>query len=54
MITRWVITNDETHEVFGVGFATEKEAWAAQVELAQKNNTSPYSYTAHPVTFEVE
>lgn len=53
MIERWILTDDVTHEVMPDGYASQKEAWAAQVDLARKTGRSPYEWTAHKVTFDV-
>lgn len=53
MIERWILIDDVTHAVHSEGFATEREAWAAQVQLARQHNRSPYEWSAHKVTFYV-
>ncbi len=53
MVERWIVIDDRTHEVMPDGYASEKEAWAAQVALARKADRSPYEWTAHKVTFDV-
>lgn len=53
MIDRWIIVDDVTHEVHPEGASSEKEAWKIQRELAEKQNRSPYEWSAHKVSIEL-
>lgn len=53
MVDRWVLVDDQTHEVHPEGFETQKDAWRAAVELARAAKRSPYEWTMYKVEIPV-